>query len=232
MHDCQKFREDWIAGISGEDHDCQDCRSFCEEAAAILKATDSTALQVPEFSEDYWNEFEDRMRENLLLENASKASTAYWKWSALAAAAAVVAVMTWSGARVTQPLVDHPQAAPHLEFKNDHIEGLDPMVVAFLGQSELFLRSFTKIEPAYVEDLDDARARARRDLMEIMQQKNLAGDFVPVRITLDEYEGVLRDIKNLDSSEDLAEIQMRIRRNGLIANLKAYQPHATLVSQR
>jgi len=25
---------------------------------------------------------------------------------------------------------------------------------------------------------------------------------------------------------------MRVQRNGLIANLKAYQPHATLVSQR
>jgi len=49
---------------------------------------------------------------------------------------------------------------------------------------------------------------------------------------LNEYESILREIKNLDSAEDIADIQMRIRRNGLIANLKAYQPRVILASQR
>ena len=119
-----------------------------------------------------------------------------------------------------------------VEYRDDHIQGLDPKVVTFLGQSEMYLRSFTKIEPADREDLDDARARAKQQLMDTATQRTLAADFAPVRITLEEYESVLRDIKNLDSPKDLADIQMRIRRNGLIANLRAYQPRIMLLSQR
>jgi hypothetical protein len=36
---------------------------------------------------------------------------------------------------------------PEIEFVEDHITELNPTVVTFLGQSELFLRSFTKIDP-------------------------------------------------------------------------------------
>ena len=64
------------------------------------------------------------------------------------------------------------------------------------------------------------------------EQKKATGDFAPVQITLNEYESILREIKNLDSAEDIEDIQMRIRRNGLIANLKAYQPRVILASQR
>lgn len=232
MHDCQRFREDWVADTAEDANDCEDCRSFCREAAAVLQATGGAAYPVAELSEDYWQGFEDRLRETLVLENESRTSAVTWKWAGLSAAAAVVVVMTWGGLHVTPSKVDSVQTTPHIEFSDDHIEGLDPMVVAFLGQSELFLRSFTKIEPSYVEDLNDARERAKRDLMGIAQEKELAGDFAPVRITLDEYESVLREIKNLDSSEDLADLQGRIHRNGLIANLKAYQPQVMLVSQR
>jgi hypothetical protein len=142
----------------------------------------------------------------------------------------------WSGFLAVKPDVDVAQNE-RIEYLNDHIEGLDPMVVMFLEQSEMFLRSFTKIEPADIEDLADAYNRADQGLEEITEQKMLAGDFVPVRITLDEYESVLREIRNLDSAEDLSaedleDIKRRIRRNGLIANLKAYQPHAVLVSRR
>jgi len=68
--------------------------------------------------------------------------------------------------------------------------------------------------------------------MEIGEQKDLAGNFAPVRMTLDEYENVLREIKNMGSSEELVDLQKRILANGLIANLKAYQPQVLLVSQR
>ncbi len=236
MHDCQKYREDWVAGTAEAIHSCEACRSFCEEAAAILQATETAAAPVPELTEDYWPGYQERLREKLVRENAAQPSNVYRRLAPLAAAAAVAGVLTWGGLRVTQPIersdVERSKAGLRIEFDADHIEGLDPMVVLFLGQSELFLRSFTKIQPSYVEDLDDARVRARRDLMEIAEQKALAGDFAPVRIALDEYEGVLREIKNLDSSEDLADIQQRIHRNGLIANLNAYQPHVTLVTQR
>ncbi len=101
--------------------------------------------------------------------------------------------------------------------------------MAFLGQSELFLRSFTKIDPSYKEDVQDARDRAREDLAEIERQKLRAADFTPVQMALDEYESFLRDIKNLDSANDIGDIQTRIRRSGLIANMTAYQPRMILV---
>ena len=106
------------------------------------------------------------------------------------------------------------------------------MVVAFLERSELFLRNFTKIEPSYMADLDDSRARAKQSLIEIGEKKKLAGNFAPVRITLDEYENVLREIKNVDSSEELTDLQTRILTSGLIANMRAYQPQVMLISQR
>jgi hypothetical protein len=152
------------------------------------------------------------------------------KWAAATAAAAIALVLTWGGMR-TPPAGDEVRAtAPQVEFVDDHIQGLNPTVVAFLGQSELFLRSFTKIDPSYKEDVQDARDRAKEDLAEIERQKLRAADFTPVQMALDEYESFLRDIKNLDSANDIGDIQTRIRRSGLIANMTAYQPRMILVS--
>ena len=123
-------------------------------------------------------------------------------------------------------------AEVRISFDDNHFEGLDRRVVAFLRQSELDLRNFTKIDPSFTEEIEDARNRASRSLEKITEQKKATGDFAPVQITLNEYESILREIKNLDSAEDIADIQMRIRRNGLIANLKAYQPRVILASQR
>jgi hypothetical protein len=134
--------------------------------------------------------------------------------------------VTWGTIRPT------PLRAPRIEIVDNHIQGLDPMVVAYLERSELFLRNFTKIEPSYKEDLEDSRADAKQSLMEIGKQKDLAGNFVPVRITLDEFENVLREIKNLDSSAELPDLQNRILASGLIANLEAYQPQVMQLSQR
>jgi hypothetical protein len=50
---------------------------------------------------------------------------------------------------------------------------------------------------------------------------------------MDTYETVLRDIRNVDeksAADDMPDIQNRIQRNGLIANIKAFQPRVTLVS--
>ena len=30
MHDCQRFREDWTAGLVEDFGGCEDCRGFCE----------------------------------------------------------------------------------------------------------------------------------------------------------------------------------------------------------
>jgi hypothetical protein len=233
MHDCQKFREDWLVNPAEGFGDCESCRTFCGEAEFILQATSGESQPVPDFAEAYWDRFEDRLRAQLVRENAARAWRFYWKWStAGAAAAAIIVVITWSGLRAVPPISQTASAAPQVEIVDDHIKGLNPSVVTFLGHSELFLRSVTKIEPSHEEDLRDARSKAKQDLAEIDRQKLRAADFAPVRMALDEYENVLRDIKNIDSSKDVTEIQGRIRRSGLIASMQAYQPQVVLVGNR
>ena len=157
---------------------------------------------------------------------------ARYRWiAAFATAASVAVALIWGSLLIPTPS-QHDSTLANLVVETDHIEGLDRGVVDFLAQSELLVRDFTKIEPSYKEDIADVRERASRSLASLGQQKGAAADFTPVRITLDEYESVLRDIKNLRTPEDIADIQMRIRRNGLIANLKAYQPRVVQVSRR
>ena len=226
MHDCQRYREDWLAGAEENAADCEDCRIFCEDANIIMVAAVVGAPPLPDLSEEEWNRFDARLRKSLVRENAARTFHAYWKWSGVAAAAAIAVVLSWGTLRTAAP-----PAAPNIAVVDDHIQGLDPMVVAYLERSELFLRNFTKIQSSQSEDLQDSRVRAKQSLMEIGEQKQLADNFVPVRITLDQYENVLREIKNQESSEELADIQTRIRSSGLIANMKAYQPQLMLVSQ-
>jgi len=230
MHDCQRFREDWVAGLAKDFGDCKECLSFCDDAQFILLAT--KAAPIPELSEAFWDRYDDRLRDRL---DASRSYRFYWKWSATAAAAAVIAVvMTWGGMRLSQLTPEDAKATPRIELVDDHIKGLNPTIVPFLAQSELYLRNFTKIDPSYKyeEDLQDAQIRAKQVLAEIKTQKLRAADFAPVGIALDEYENVLRDIKNLDSADDVGQIQTVIRSSGLIASMKAYQPQVMLVGRR
>jgi hypothetical protein len=233
MHDCQKFREEWIAGCgAGEDSGCDECRLFCEDASAILAALRSPSNPVPDASGPYWTWSEARLRARLLEESAAAGlRAARYRWIATYATAASVAVVLTLGTLHIPNPADQPDRAG-VVLETDHIQGLDRGVVDFLEQSELLVRDFTKIDPSYKEDIADARDRASRSLAVLPQQKRAAADFDPVRITLDQYENVLREIKNMHSPADIADIQMRIRRNGLIANLKAYQPRVVSVSQR
>jgi hypothetical protein len=232
MHDCQRFREDWIAGLTEYIGACETCRAFCEDTRLIVQAIEGAAPPVPELPELYWNRFDAKLRDGLMQNNRWRAYKFYFKWSAAAGAAAALAmVVTWGGLRPSRPVEGTAKATPQIEFVDDHIKELNPTVVTFLGQSELFLRSFTKIDPDLEEeDLRDARSRATQELGEIARQKSRAADFAPVRMALDEYENFLREIKNVDSTPDIAEIQTRIRRSGLIANMKAFQPHMVLVA--
>jgi predicted DNA-binding protein (UPF0251 family) len=232
MHDCQKFREDWVSecGVRKETG-CDECRLFCEDTSAILSALRSSN-PVPDASAAYWTWFENRLRVRLAEESAAAHLRAVrYRWIAAYATAASVAIaLTWGSLHIPSPADRNSLAEVVLE--TDHIEGLDRNVVDFLAQSELLVRDFTKIDPSHKEEIAVARERASRSLASLNKQKSAAAAFDPVRITLDEYESVLRDFKNLDSPEDIAEIQMRIRRNGLIANLKAYQPRVVPVSLR
>ncbi|HVQ63884.1 MAG TPA: hypothetical protein VMT78_05075 [Terriglobia bacterium] len=228
MHDCQRFREDWIARFTGDPAGCDDCRLFCEETSAVLAALASRGPVEP--SEEYWTGFSNRLRARLVAENSPVHQRGSWvRWMpVLASAACLVLAIAWVSLRSPA----REPAEVRISFDDNHFEGLDRRVVAFLRQSELDLRNFTKIDPSFTEEIEDARNRASRSLEKMAEQKKATGDFAPVQITLNEYESILREIKNLDSAEDIADIQMRIRRNGLIANLKAYQPRVILASQR
>lgn len=230
-HDCQRFREDWAGGPpEAPVPDCDECRRFCAEGFAITQLAAQFAKTATEPPAEYWGAFQERLQENL---RHTRPDSSRWAWAGLAAAAALVVSLTWGGLRWA-PIGGGQSNSPapeRIEFVNDHIQGLNPEVVDFLGQSELFMRSFIRIQPGYTEEVEDARARARRVLAEIGEQRRAAADFAPVRIALEEYEGVLREIKNLESSGDLVDIQNRVDRNGLIANLKAYQPRVVLVGQ-
>jgi len=232
MHDCQKFREDWASdGSMSSRSGCEGCDRFCEEAIAALQCLRMTDVPFDE-SPEYWERFDNQLRTRLTDIGSTPSRSLRWTWP-LTAAAALILIGVWIGLRDSGPEVVTPkQPEGRIQFVDDHIRGLDPVVVNFLGQSELFLRSFTKIGPSDRDDIEDARTHARQDLEEIAEQKVAAGDFSPVRIALEDYEGVLREIKNFDSTSDLIDIQNRIQRNGLIASMKAYQPRAVLVSQR
>jgi hypothetical protein len=231
MHDCQRFREDWIGGSMGDPADCDECRQFCEEADAVMVALDASASR-SEPLEEYWAGFDNRLRRRLIDENALMTRQRAWwmPWAPALASAAVIVIAVAAGGffRNSGPT----ESGVVVRVEDNHIEDLDPGVVRYLSQAELDLRNFTKIEPSYAEEIKDARARASRSLASIDERKNAAGDFAPVRMTLDEYESVLREIKNLDSPEDIEDVQMRIRRNGLIAKMKAYQPRVVLASTR
>src|SRR4051812_17596733 len=148
MHDCQSYREDWLAGTEEGLVDCGECRSFSEDANAILIATVVGAPPLPDVSEEYWKGFENRLRNLLVRENAARSYRVYWKSSAVAAAAAIALFVTWGTIRPSRPaeprIAAQQVAAPQIEVVDDHIQGLDPMVVAYLERSELFLRNYTK----------------------------------------------------------------------------------------
>ena len=232
MHDCQKYLEEWLDTDVEETTDCERCRQFCKEIAALFQLMDSATRPTPELSAGHLSGFENRLRRNLAHASGTGTSRVFRRLRmvlAAGAAAAAVAVV-WIGFRAS-PTQD-AKVEGRIEFVDTHIEGLDLAVVDFLRQSELDLRTFTKIKPSYTEDIEDARRRASRALEGIAGKKKAAGDFAPVRIALDEYESVLREIKNLDSSRDISDIQMRIHRSGLVASLNAYQPRVLLVSQQ
>ena len=104
---------------------------------------------------------------------------------------------------------------------------LDPVTVDFLEESELLLRNVMKIEPNDVDDLADAKKAANEQLAGIKLRKEAAADVPPVVNVMDTYESILRDLRNVDersAPEDIPDIQKRIQKNALIANMKAFQP--------
>jgi hypothetical protein len=89
------------------------------------------------------------------------------------------------------------------------------------------------MEPRDLDDLADAQKVANEQLAGLEQRKEAAADVPPVVNVMETYETILRDIRNVDqqnADEDIPDIQKRIQKNGLIANLKSFQPRVTEVS--
>ena len=115
----------------------------------------------------------------------------------------------------------------------ESILDLDPVTVDFMEQSELFLRIFSKLTVDDVEDLAESQQVSLAQIPNLALRREAAMDFPPVLVVLDEYEDILRDVRNLPeevSEEDIADIQERIHRTGLVAKMKTYQPNMTLVA--
>jgi hypothetical protein len=115
----------------------------------------------------------------------------------------------------------------------EHTFPLDPVTIDFLEESELLLRNVMKIQSSDIEDLADAKKVARAQLAGLEQRKEAAAYVPPVVDVMDTYETVLRDLRNVDersAEEDITDIQKRIQNNGLIANMKAFQPRVTEIS--
>jgi len=134
--------------------------------------------------------------------------------------------------RLATPLVNMeslPAPVPRAVYVDDSVQ-LDPVTVDFLEESELLLRNMMKITASDTDDLAETMRVANGQLADIEQRKDAAADVPPVVDVMDTYETILRDIRNLDggnAAEDIADIQSRIRKNGLIANIKAFQPSVT-----
>jgi len=115
----------------------------------------------------------------------------------------------------------------------EHTVPLDPVTVDFLEESELLLRNVMKIAPSDMEDLAQAKRVAGEQLAELQQRKEAAAEVLPVVGVMETYETVLRDIRNVDERSpdaDIGDIHKRIQQNGLIPNMKAFQPRLTEVS--
>jgi hypothetical protein len=150
-------------------------------------------------------------------------------------ATAALFLITIGLGRLPSPIVGVQQtAAPAAQpVYVEQSVPLDPVTVGFLEESELLLRNVMKMAPSDVEDLADAKKAASEQLAELDQRKEAAAEVPPVVGVMETYETILRDLRNVDirsADEDIGDIQKRIQQNGLIANMKAFQPRITEVS--
>jgi hypothetical protein len=248
MHQCEEFREritehiidrEDLAANAEFHHElliCSACSEFYAESREMIDALSTVDLNI---SERQWDGIEYRLRMRIVNESTVAAVYDRRKTGAhraslqFAFAAAAMLLMTIGLYRLTTPLVNTQRVAAPQTVYVDHSVPLDPVTVDFLEESELLLRNVMKITPTDVDDLVEAKQTADGQLADIAQRKEAAADVPPVVDVMDTYETILRDLRNLDeksAAEDIADIQSRIRKNGLIANIKSFQPSVTTVT--
>jgi hypothetical protein len=228
---------------------CSGCSEFYAQSREMMEALSEIDLSI---SESQWNRIEQRLDARIRNAEADRLIASLRPSLAVAAlpppqvrlrdyiqtpilaAASILLLITIGLARLGMPITGfqtpgEDQAPVYVE----HAVPLDPVTVDFLEESELLLRNVMKMGPKDVEDLADAKKTADEQLAELEQRKEAAADVPPVVGVMETYETVLRDLRNIDehrADEDINDIQTRIRKNGLIANIKAFQPRVTEVS--
>jgi len=234
---------------------CSSCSEFYVQSRELIEALDGIDLTI---SDKQWNGIEQRLHAQILnvanvgagfsrsrvaraafrplrrLKPAATATSMMQSIVPLLATAALLLITIGLG-RLPSPIVGVQQtAAPAAQpVYVEQSVPLDPVTVGFLEESELLLRNVMKMAPSDVEDLADAKKAASEQLAELDQRKEAAAEVPPVVGVMETYETILRDLRNVDirsADEDIGDIQKRIQQNGLIANMKAFQPRVTEVS--
>jgi len=233
---------------------CSSCSEFCADSREMMDALSEIDLSI---SETQWNGVQQRLLAHIrnatpvvagpdsrpgkrgLTVVARPDSSARRErpirtripvpvWLSAAALLLVTIGLSRLATPTGEPLPVEPNAV-YIE----HSVPLDPVTIDFLEESELLLQNVMKIAPAKVVNLEDARKVANVQLAELKQRKEAAAEAPPVVRVMETYETILRDLRNVDdqnADEDISDIQKRIKQNGLIANIKAFQPRVTEVS--
>jgi hypothetical protein len=259
MHNCEEFRERITeliidredvakkAEFQSELLMCSSCSEFYLQSRELIEALDGIDLTIPDRQ---WNGIEQRLNARILNVGAgfsrSLAAQAAFRpprrlkpmptmrpMVPFLLAAALLLITIGLG-RLPSPTVSVQQTTPEdtQAVYVEHSVPLDPVTVDFLEESELLLRNVMKMAPSDVEDIADAKKAASEQLAELGQRKQAAAEVPPVVGVMETYETILRDLRNVDvrsADEDIGDIQKRIQRNALIANMKAFQPRVTEV---
>jgi hypothetical protein len=257
MHQCEEFRERITEHIIDREDlggraefryelmACSECAEFYAEAREMMDALSAVDLSV---SETQWHGIRQRLNARIFNESVPCAKPVRtWTFSAFPGligaaiptmmSAAALLLVTIGLSRLSPPAAVQQEAAsePAEAIVIERTVPLDPVTVDFLQESELLLRNVLNMESTSVEDLADARKVASEQLGELEQRKEAAAEVPPVVSVMETYETILRDLRNVDErtvSEDISDIQRRIQSNGLIANMKAFQPRVTEISFR
>jgi hypothetical protein len=244
MHNCEEFREritEHIIDRQDLTNDprfkpelliCPDCCEFYVESCDAMNALSSVDTHVDAYvGAGFSPAFKYRQKLYIMEFERERKARSYRRVLQWSAAAAALLLVTVGLSRLPAPAPDSTVPAAFVEQPLP----LDPGTVDFLQQSELLLRNVVKMAPNNTQDLADVKRIAGEQLLAIDQRKDATAHLPPVLNVMDTYETVLRDIRNVDEKsapDDVPDIQNRIQRDGLIANIKAFQPRVTTVSFR
>jgi hypothetical protein len=245
MHVCDDFREkiteqlldrsavETSVEIRRELLVCNSCADFYRESKTMIEVFAGVDFKVSDTRLELMN---DRLREKIYQDSDRRQSRGWRSWftphvPAFAGALALllVSVGLYRFNMSTPPVPPVHNAIGALPADNSDAV-LDPVTMEFIEQSELLLRTVMKLKPSSTTDLKEAKQTADRHLVALDQRKQAAYGNEPVVEAMDRYENVLRDICNVDNrslADDLADIKSRIEKNGLIADMKAFQPKLT-----